>query len=51
MIHFKYFFINSFWWLIFGTICVLTLATRFYKIAEPDHVWLVRVYCLEQNNY
>ncbi|XP_973439.1 protein O-mannosyl-transferase 2 [Tribolium castaneum] len=29
---------KSFWWLIFGTICVLTMTTRFYKIAEPDHV-------------
>ncbi|CAG9834515.1 unnamed protein product [Diabrotica balteata] len=26
------------WWFIFGIVCVLTIATRFYKINEPDHV-------------
>uniref|UniRef100_A0A1Y1KVA5 Protein O-mannosyl-transferase 2 n=2 Tax=Photinus pyralis TaxID=7054 RepID=A0A1Y1KVA5_PHOPY len=26
------------WWLAFGVICFLTLATRFYKVQEPAHV-------------
>ncbi|XP_072388031.1 protein O-mannosyl-transferase 2 isoform X1 [Diabrotica undecimpunctata] len=26
------------WWFIFGIVCLLTIATRFYKISEPDHV-------------
>ncbi|XP_068893281.1 protein O-mannosyl-transferase 2 isoform X1 [Tenebrio molitor] len=29
---------KSSWWLIFGAVCALTVATRFHKIAEPDHV-------------
>lgn len=27
------------WWPVFVIVCALTLATRFYKVAEPDHVW------------
>ncbi|XP_017783092.1 PREDICTED: protein O-mannosyl-transferase 2 [Nicrophorus vespilloides] len=26
------------WWITFGTICILTLFTRFYKVSEPDHI-------------
>ncbi|XP_073812438.1 protein O-mannosyl-transferase 2 isoform X2 [Musca autumnalis] len=26
------------WWLIFSTVVVLTLCTRYYKVTEPDHV-------------
>ena len=29
------------WWLTFGGLIVLALATRLYKIDEPDHVWYV----------
>ncbi|XP_058808986.1 protein O-mannosyl-transferase 2 isoform X2 [Phymastichus coffea] len=29
---------NLNWWLLFGTILVLTFATRFYKVTEPPHV-------------
>ncbi|CAL4078365.1 unnamed protein product [Meganyctiphanes norvegica] len=28
----------SMWWAIFGVVCVLTAATRFYKVTEPEHV-------------
>lgn len=28
-------------WLWFALVVVLTLATRFYKVTEPDHVWYV----------
>ena len=27
------------WWLCFSIISVLAFVTRFYKIAEPNHVW------------
>ncbi|XP_065371071.1 protein O-mannosyl-transferase 2 [Calliphora vicina] len=26
------------WWIIFATVLLLTIATRFYKVTEPDHV-------------
>ncbi|XP_055851879.1 protein O-mannosyl-transferase 2 [Episyrphus balteatus] len=26
------------WWVIFGAVIVLTAATRYYKVTEPDHV-------------
>ncbi|XP_042883958.1 protein O-mannosyl-transferase 2-like isoform X2 [Penaeus japonicus] len=26
------------WWTVFGIICLLTAATRFYKVGEPEHV-------------
>lgn len=26
------------WWIVFGVICLLTAATRFYKVGEPEHV-------------
>lgn len=26
-------------WYLFGGIVLLTVATRFYKVTEPDHVW------------
>ncbi|XP_054011086.1 protein O-mannosyl-transferase 2 isoform X1 [Hylaeus anthracinus] len=29
---------DSNWWLVFGIIVVLTAATRFYKVTEPQHV-------------
>lgn len=31
----------KYWWYAFGTVLVLTLFTRFYKVTEPDHVWYV----------
>ncbi|XP_022901838.2 protein O-mannosyl-transferase 2 [Onthophagus taurus] len=30
--------VNRTWWFVFGTICVLTLIIRFYKVTEPDHI-------------
>lgn len=36
------FFIKlRFSWLLFGAVVILTIGTRFYKVTEPDHVWLV----------
>ncbi|KAK7073628.1 Protein O-mannosyl-transferase 2, partial [Halocaridina rubra] len=29
---------STVWWGVFGTICLLTAATRFYKVSEPEHV-------------
>ncbi|XP_046804385.1 protein O-mannosyl-transferase 2-like [Lucilia cuprina] len=26
------------WWIIFATVLLLTIATRYYKVTEPDHV-------------
>lgn len=30
---------TNIWWFVFGAVLVLTFATRFYKVTEPDHVW------------
>lgn len=29
---------NNFW-IAFGAILLLTVATRYYKVTEPDHIW------------
>jgi len=30
---------NNFYLAIFALVLVATIATRFYKVTEPDHVW------------
>jgi len=30
--------LNKNWWIAFGAICILSIATRFYKVSEPDHI-------------
>lgn len=32
---------NKYWWWTFSFIILLAVATRLYKIEEPDHVWYV----------
>ncbi|KAJ8968137.1 hypothetical protein NQ317_007863 [Molorchus minor] len=29
---------NKHWWLLFSTVCLFTILTRFYKVSEPDHI-------------
>lgn len=29
---------NNFW-IVFGAVLLLTAATRYYKVTEPDHIW------------
>lgn len=30
---------NSWYFIVFSVVIVATVATRFYKVLEPDHVW------------
>jgi len=30
---------QSYWWLVFGAVLLLTAWSRFHKVSEPDHVW------------
>ena len=32
---------ESLWWGLFVFLTILAVATRLYKIEEPDHVWYV----------
>lgn len=30
---------KNFYFVVFAIVIVATVATRFYKVTEPDHVW------------
>ncbi len=30
---------NKIWWRVFALLMIATVATRFYKLDQPDHVW------------
>lgn len=29
---------SAVWWMVFGAVCILTAATRFYNVGQPEHV-------------